>query len=139
MYSILTIPIPRTHFLAKNRYIRLIYVLYMIKLRYKSPHTQNPFGINVFSDFFVIIRTLHPGKIYPVKNNKKNLLKSENLLFCLGKVGFLFHFTHLKIKFLVHGVHGIRLQWVRISSTFSVLQPLYFEDRKMVEVQKRSN
>jgi len=38
----------------------------------------------MFFRCFFIHRTLHPGKIYPVKNNlKKFLLKSENLFFCL--------------------------------------------------------
>ena len=45
-------------------------------IRYKSPPTQNHFGLlyrldKCFSYFF-IHRTLHPGKIYPVKNNSKN-------------------------------------------------------------------
>jgi len=43
-------------------------------IRYKSPSTQNPFGLlyrldKCFSDFCFIHRTLQPDKIYHVKNN----------------------------------------------------------------------
>jgi len=79
-----------------QRYSKILYDI-------TPPHAK-PFWAfisvrQMFFPYFFIHRTLHAGKIYPVKKIiKKILLKSENYFFCLGKVGFLLHFTPLVVN-----------------------------------------
>jgi len=72
---------PQIYKMEKRRRIDLMKKVILVR--------KNPFGLLYWLDKR-LSRFLHPGKIYPVKNNYKKLLKSENFFF---EYFLLFQFT----------------------------------------------